>query len=341
MNRRLFGAFGVLAVIAFSVGGCKSDPLSDLDGNPAAVVTDFSYLQLPIGSSISITASVLDARTTPLAIPVTFTACSNAVTVAPDPSYNPIPATSARAIVTAQTPANSCVIVSGGGVTDTVAVSTVPVAFDGPFSTTSPVIGDTLTLTSSALLGFDPASADIDFGGGIHGEILVRTADSLMVRVPQPDATQPAVVQVEGVVVKYVPGLIVTMTSPTPLDVVPVGDRETPGAVVITIPANGAPDLVFWDGFKTGEPTDYFYQYTLAAPDTLTFTVDWTGGADLDLVNLRSNFTVIGGFGAAGAAHPETYTVIFTAAGTYHLLVEQFDDHDDPAHLFKVTIRNP
>src|SRR2546426_1127051 len=53
MNRRLFGAFGVLAVVALPVGGCKGDPLSNGDGTPSQVVTDFSYLQLPIGGTVA------------------------------------------------------------------------------------------------------------------------------------------------------------------------------------------------------------------------------------------------------------------------------------------------
>src|SRR6267154_2160224 len=107
MNRRLFGAFGVLAVLALPVGGCKSDPLSGGDGTPSQVVTDFSYLQLPIGGEQAVTASVLDARTTPLQVPITFTPCSAAVSVAVDTSYHPLPPTSTRAVVTAVSPAPS------------------------------------------------------------------------------------------------------------------------------------------------------------------------------------------------------------------------------------------
>ena len=345
MNRRLFGAFGAVAVAALFVGGCKSDPLSDQDGTPATLVVDFSYLQMPLGTTIPVTATVYDARTTPLQVPITFTACNSVVTVGVDTSYHPIPPTSARAVVTAVTPANSCVVVSGAGFTDTVAVSTVPLAFDGPISTTTPIVGDTLTLTKGTLLSFDPASADINFGDGIHGEILVRNADTLMVRVPQPNGDQPRVVRIEGLKVNYAPTIIVTLPTPAPLDVEPVGDRETPGAVVITPPASGGPDLVFFDGFRSGAngltvAIDYYYQFTLAQTDTLTFTLEWDTGADLDMVNLRSNFTLIGGTAAASGNNPETYSVIFPA-GTYHLLIESFDDAGDPAHLFKVTIHNP
>jgi hypothetical protein len=345
MNRRLFGAFGVLAVIALSVGSCKSDPLSDLDGNPAALITDFSYLQMPIGSSIAVTASVLDARTTPLEIPITFTACTNDVTVVPDTSYHPVPQTSARAIVTAVTPNPSCVRVAGGGIEDTITVAVLPQAFNGTASTATPQVGQPFSLYASTLLGFDTDSANVDFGGGVVGEVIRRVGDTLTVRVPQPDATPTAPLSVLGIAVKYVPGLTVDLQTATNFTVQPIGDRETPGQVIITPPASGAPDTVFYDGFKSGANgtstfIDYLYQFTLAAEDTLTFTLEWNTGADLDMVNLRSDFSLIGGFGAATGANPETYTVVFPA-GTYHLLIESFDDHDEPAHLFKVTIHNP
>ncbi len=78
MNRPLFGALGVAAVLTLTVGSCKSDPFSNLDGGPAALVIDFSYLQMPIGSTAEVTASVVDgprrtsySRATPEAPPST------------------------------------------------------------------------------------------------------------------------------------------------------------------------------------------------------------------------------------------------------------------------------
>lgn len=135
MNRRLFGAFGALTVVAFGLGSCKSDPLSDLDGKPAALVTDFSFVEVTIGNSQTVTAKVLDARSAALPVPITFTACDNKITVAPDPDFHPVPATSARALITGQTFGTSCVVVQSEGFTDTVDVATFPVSivvFTGP-----------------------------------------------------------------------------------------------------------------------------------------------------------------------------------------------------------------
>ena len=148
MNRRLFGALGVVAVFTLTVGSCKSDPFSDVHGTPAAVVTNFSYLQLSIGGSANVQASIVDATATPLEIPITFTPCTGDVTVTIDTSYHPVPRTSAQAIVTAVTPAPSCVVVAGGGVKDTVQVAVLPQAFSGAFSSATPKGGDTLTIST-------------------------------------------------------------------------------------------------------------------------------------------------------------------------------------------------
>src|SRR5438874_5075403 len=144
MNRRLFGVLGVVAVFTLTVGSCKSDPFADVHGTPTAVVTNFSYLQLPIGTSATVQASIVDATATPLEVPITFTPCTGDVTVAVDTSYHPIPKTSSRGVVTAVTANPSCIVVAGGGVKDTVQVAVLPQGFAGTFSSATPKGGDTL-----------------------------------------------------------------------------------------------------------------------------------------------------------------------------------------------------
>jgi hypothetical protein len=339
MNRRLFGAFGVVAVVAFTVGGCKSDPLSDVDGTPSDVITSFSYLQLPIGGSATVNATVLDARATPLEVPITFTPCTADVSVATDTSYHPVPATSAQAIVTAVAPAPSCVRVAGGGIEDTVQVAVLPQAFNGTASSATPTVGQPFSLYGSALLGFDVDSANVDFGGGVVGEILRRVGDTLTVRVPQPDATPTAPLTVLGVAVKYVPGLTVDLATAANFTVTPFFARASGGPAAFTVPADGD-SVEIYDGFKTNG-VDYWYPFTVASTDTLVFTISWAGAADIDGAICNGSFSgCTGGFGGATGANPETWTVVF-APGNYNVLVEQFDTHDEPAHLFKVKVKNP
>lgn len=338
MNSRLFGALGVIVVLTWA-GACKEDPLSDLDGNPAAVVSDFTSLQMAIGGEATVRASIVDARATPLAVPITFSACTPDVTVTVDPEYAPVPATSAQAIVTAVTPNPSCLVVSGGGVVDTIEIAVLPLGFAGTASTTSPQVGELFTLNSTALIKFDPATSNIDFGGGILGEVVTRTADVLTVRVPQTDATQPATLTVIDVDVTYVPGLRVDLATVAEFDVVNPNDpNDGPNpAVALAIPATTADTTVLYDGFKTGE-VDNFYTITLSGSTTFTVSVGWATGADLDILWCDDGCAAfVGNFDGAGSSNPEVSQVTL-GAGTYNLWVNNFDDHGEPAHLYKITV---
>ena len=122
MNRRLLGTLGVMAVLGAPLAGCKSDPLSDLDGTPAAIVKQFSQIHLAVGDSTTFTASVVDGRSTPLAEPITFSSGAPAVTVSNDPTYVRVPATSQRAKVRAVSADTTYVIIQGGGLRDSVRV---------------------------------------------------------------------------------------------------------------------------------------------------------------------------------------------------------------------------
>ena len=359
MNRRPFGAFGVLAVIALSVGSCKSDPLSNADGNPAAVVTNFSHLNINVGDTVSVTASVLDARATPLAVPVTFSTCNNAVVTEVDSSYHPIPATSARAIVIAQTPAPSCVVVQGGGLSDTITVSALPSAFTGALSSTSLAAGDTLTITSTAELKFDVATVAVTFGGGSRGTIVSKSADVLKVLVPF--ATPASPLTIAGVqVTSYTPPLAVTLQTSTL--VTQTGDRwagdtswQAAPNLTAMVPAPGGsalmsvgtrsgnslkcPEVVL--GNATVTPNDnstgpcMLFRFDVTDTLSVRFRADWDGTASTDIdiymcadsvvsvASFNANCFEDGGGGATGAK-PQTTSANQFTAGPHWVVIELF-----------------
>ena len=122
MNRRVFGMLGAMAVLAVSVS-CKDDPLSDLDGKPAAIVKQFSQMHIAVGDSATFIASVVDGRSSPLNEAVTFTVSGTSpITVAEDGTYNPVPATSQRAKVKGVAADTAYIVIQGGGLRDSVRV---------------------------------------------------------------------------------------------------------------------------------------------------------------------------------------------------------------------------
>ena len=353
MNRRLFGAFGVLVIAAAaSVGGCKSDPLSGTDGSTAAVVANFSYLQMPIGTDQAVTAQALDARGTPLEEPVTFTACTGDITVTVDPTYHPIPATSARAIVHAVTANPSCVVATANGVSDTVQVAVLPQGFGGAFSKSTAKGGDTLTISSTTLLKFDTATVAVSFGT-LTAPIIAKTANSVSVLVPF-GATGAATIS--GINVTYVANLIVTL--PSTATVTQTGDLWAPGdtsyatAPTIALPAATGQTTTFLSlvpsvstDANCGEGTGAggtgnctFFKYTANGTDSLQFTTSWTpattaaDASDIDTYSCGSAGVSAcfedGGAGAS-AKTPETFR-FKPAAGTHYFVIEQYSPGEDP-----------
>jgi hypothetical protein len=359
MNRRLFGAFGVITLVALSGGSCKSDPLSDLDGVPDALVVDFNHLNIGVGDTATVTAEVLDGRAAPMEAPITFAACNGVVLAATDTSYHPIPATSARATVIAQTPAPSCVVVTGGGFTDTVTVDAVPTSFTGALSTTTPAAGDTMTIASTPELKFDTATVAVTFSGGSHATFLAKTPDLLTFLVP---AANPggAPLTIAGVTVtSYSPPLHVTLQTG---DVSVTGDQwagdtiwQTAPNITALIPAVGGaatrmavgtrgnpavcPEVVL--GNSTPATNDnssgpcMIFRFDVVDTTSVRFTTDWDGttATDIDIyvcadsvvsvASFNANCFEDGGGGATGVKPQQTSAHKFTA-GPHWFVIELF-----------------
>jgi len=275
----------------------------------------------------------VDGRSTPLATPVTATACSAEIIVAEDASYAPVPKTSQRFTVTGVTSGPSCVQMTAGGVVDSVTVGVLPTSFAGTPSATTLQTGDTLVLSSTATLEFDTLTADIDFGDGFRGMVVNRSATSLSVIVPVTPVTQPAAVTVENVDVTYVPGLRVSLPTSAALTVTnPHEPNDAPDpATTVTPPAD-----TIYDGFLPGA-ADKFYTFTLGATTTFTVHLEWEGDADIDILYCNAGCSAfVGNFAGATGANPERSTVTLPA-GTYNLYINNFTPAEN-APLYRVRI---
>lgn len=325
MNRRLFGALGVIAVLT-TVAGCKEDPLSDLDGKPAALVTDFSYLQLPIGDTIAVTARALDGRATPLAVPITFRACSGLVTTAVDTSYHPVPATSARVLVIGVAYGSTCVIAEAGALADTVQVGTFPasIVVSGPDTVVSGVaatytfeyrdragnpvsgvpaptwtVGDTtrgaITATGGVLSGRDTGLVDVKVTGDATTAAGVSDAKSVVVL--------PAAFDITIVPNPADPGQVVTLTRAPTGPIFDANTRVRFGTSIQTLVAGSLtpdsvkvaiPDLAAGGGLSVGVgrmgPTEITQSgglFTVNTPALLAGTVTPSSGIPGEAVTIR------------------------------------------------------
>jgi len=124
MLPRLPGRLGLIAALAATGVTCASDPTAEGVGTPYAIHAEFSSVNVAVGGSVTFSAWVLDVRTNRLEVPLTFSACNGAVaTVALDATFDPVPATSAKGVVTGVQAGTTCAIVSSGGLKpDTVTV---------------------------------------------------------------------------------------------------------------------------------------------------------------------------------------------------------------------------
>ncbi len=367
MNVRIAGLFGLAALVAGAASSCKSDPTADGVGTPNRVLVNFKDLLLNVGDSTKVTAQVLDIRSTPLELAITFAACDPSVTVGVDPSYDPVPPLSERAIIHAVGPNLSCVVASASGAKpDTSTLLILPTSFSGAVSPTTPAGGDTVTISSTAVLKFT-ATTGVTFGGGHAGLVVAQTADQLKVLVPFSD---PGILSFTNIGLSYLPGA--TGSLPGTVSVTQTGDFwgtaptnwQTAPDITALLPASGSKSgLLVTDpavnnaavcpeaalGFGSSGPCIMF-KFTLADTATYNFSTAWEGAAlspDIDIYacadSTVANFGTAcfedGGAGATNVLPQVTGNHKYTA-GNHWFVIEVFDN-SSPTKNISTTIARP
>jgi hypothetical protein len=366
MNVRIAGLFGLAALVAGAALSCKSDPTADGAGTPSQVLVNFKNFTLNVGDSATVTAQVVDIRSTPLELPITFSPCDPSVSVSVDGSYNPHPPVSVRAIIHAVGPNATCVVASASGAkSDASSLLILPTSFDGAVSPTTQAGGDTVTISSTAVLKFT-ATTGVTFGGGHAGLVVAQTADQLKVLVPFSD---PGALSFTDVGLSYLAGSKVSL--PGTVSVTQTGDFwgaaptnwQTAPNITSLLPASGATSgILVTDpsvsnaavcpeaalGFGSSGPCMMF-RFTLADTATLKFTTSWEGGAvapDVDIYacadSTVANFGTAcfedGGSGATGALPQSTGNHTY-AAGDHWFVIEVFDNSSPTKNISTIIAR--
>jgi len=349
MNSRTFRRFGVLTGLALA--GCHKDPLGGLDGTPNTVTLSAAVLTLNNGSSGSVTASVVDARSVPLTEGVTFATRNAAIaSVSVDTSYHPVPLTSARVVVQATGLGVTYIVATGAGLLDSARVQVLPVNFNGALSSTTPKGGSILTVAGTTLLKFNPATVSVSFPSRGAANIVSKSADTVRVIVPYGSAPGP--LTISGVALTYLPGVAVSLNTASSVTVTGdfwAGDSswQTAPDIATLLPADGASNFFITTtgrpnaakcpevalGFGSTGPCMMFH-FSLADTATYSFSVDWQGGAsspDIDVYacsdSTVANFGAAcfedGGGGATGAKPQEINSFTFPA-GEHWFVIEIF-----------------
>jgi hypothetical protein len=223
---------------------------------------------------------------------------------------------------------------------------------DITLSNATPAVLEAITITLPASLKFSATAADdsVIFAGKSALIQSVGGGGTSISIIPLPGSTgQP---QLVGVFPTGFPQFSLSVPgdeSVTVPDITPLAGTEDPAtAPELTIPTAGNTvtinDAGSFDGPGDccfGGPTR-FYKLTIAAPTTLTFTLDWFEGQDLGVYITESDaLTVIdsGDSGLEGpTGHPEAVTVTL-APGTYFAAIPNFSA-SNPS-VFQLSIHNP
>jgi hypothetical protein len=207
----------------------------------------------------------------------------------------------------------------------TITAANIGTTVAATFSTLTPAVNQTVTVTAPAGFSLDPA-ATIDFGG-IPGEVLSQTGSAITF-TPAPGTISP--VNIAGVLLNSAPQFFLTMKTTDTLaasaTVPAAAGTDAPGtAPTLTTPGAGGTSA-FYDAPDFAAADFRYYKLVVGTAADYTITLDWTIGSDIDLFVCTSpvapDFSNCD-FAAASSDHPESSTFTL-AAGTYILVANDF-----------------
>jgi hypothetical protein len=300
MNRVIRGT--VVLAAALGAISCKGDPTGDLRNGVDHLIATPSALYIDNAGTENVVVEAVDEQGNRVASSFQLGTVGAGITVARDNSYNQVydkngnlvqPSTPTRVQynVTADLYTASQFVVSAGGKSITIPVRTTPATLDTPLSTTTPNIGDTVTVTAPAGLEFDPANSEVTIGG-TAAAIISRSATAISF-VPAPGSTGP--VSVSEVTPTYAPVGPFEVPTNESITVPPLPaftfTPTTAGAVgdTITVTAPGA-----FRFSPTSAPTISGASVVNLGPSTDSLTLKFLIGPNADTSFSVSNMVVSG-----------------------------------------------
>jgi hypothetical protein len=339
--------FVTMLLAAVAVTACFDDPTSDLRGGAAQIRLSRSQVFLNPAGSIVVEGTLLDAQGNTVPGFVTFeTADASIATVAATDTLEGNIETSAE--ITGVTGGATYVRATSGGVRDSIYVVVVPQTFTGTISPATTTVGTEITVSATALIGFDPDEAAVTVGGL---PAIVTSVTSSELKFVAPTASG-ATVTIDGLLLLgNIPlgSLDATTTITVTETDEPANDAPSTGGAITMPSAVGDSVIVF--ASEGGSDVDDYFTVVPGASGTYQVTLDWPSGADIDMALLGSSgawtscnpATQPGGdyfaCSAATGANPEVATATLTGGTTYRLYVNLFDDNGEPQHIYRLIIK--
>jgi len=337
-------------ILVAGLAACKGDPTGDLRNGVDHLIATPSAIFLSRGAVTNVTVEAVDEQGNRQGTRFTLGAVSPEINVVEDSTFNlvfdpqgnlvlPDNPTRFRYDVTPVASAGAAsFVVQAGGKEITIPVRLVPDSVAATYSSATPAVGDTVTLTTAAPFQFRP-NATVDAGGA--RAILVSQSPTAIRFVPLPGgAAGPATVN--GVALGYATTLALSLPT-TAQFTVPAGLAGTGSlatAPAITIPAAGSATLFVDEGATSdiaacvnsvlGSPCRA-YRLDLATARTFQLRATWEGTDDIGIYFFNAAGTLLGGGcddkGSGAAGQPEACTKTL-GPGTFFLTSVNFSAAD-------------
>ncbi len=248
MKRWLRGS--VVLATAAGLWSCSGDPTDVFRGGASRIIASPSSVFLNEGETEAVLVEALDEQGNPL--PVTFDlTVGSGISVVQDPDFLPTNGSGpiegqVRYQVTANTAIGTSFTVSADGQSTTIPVRSLPLTFAGTFSSATPALGETVTLTAPAGLKFGP-DTDLQFPGSAGGPVITDISADSTVLSFLPGPGTDTVGFVSGVEMLYAPGVPLAtletttkVTTPAVTEIPAVFSNAAPAVnEVVTVTAPG------------------------------------------------------------------------------------------------------
>ncbi len=324
----------ILAVAGFAA--CFDDPTSALRGGASRVRLSLARVFVAPQESVTVSGTLLDDQGNPVPGTLSCASADANVATAGDLPGDTVPGLlESSGYVVGQLAGATYVRVTSSGVSDSIYVVVVPVAFTGTVAPAAANVGDTITLTAPASITFDTANASVTVNGA---DAIITAASTTQVRFVSPAATG-GTVTVGGLVLLGsidVPPLDATTT-------VNVTDAGEPANDAFgTAPAMALPTAVgsfteVYGSVTDGSDVDDILAITTTTADSLEFVLDWPNGSidiDMYVLDAAGTLAVCGddfiGCSAATGSDPESGSARLAASTTYKIYVNLFDAGGEP-----------